>query len=86
MWHRLQLLLGLSSPWPGNFHMLWVQPWGKKKKKKKEVVWYSGQAQMTDVVKADYLNPNALHPQSLPRLCDMVNHIDEWDVTQKSQG
>ena len=29
-WSKLQLRF---SPWPGNFHMLWVQP--KKKKKEK---------------------------------------------------
>ena len=28
LWHRF-------DPWPGNFHMLWLQPKKKKKKKKK---------------------------------------------------
>ena len=29
----LHLWIGVN-PWPGNFHMLWVQPFKKKKKKK----------------------------------------------------
>ena len=29
--HRLQLQLRFN-PWPGNFHMMWVQPQKKKKK------------------------------------------------------
>ena len=32
LWFRSVLWCGFS-PWPGNFHMLWV--WQKKKKKKK---------------------------------------------------
>ena len=37
LWHRLQMQLGFD-PWPGNFHMLWVQPergggGGKKEEK-----------------------------------------------------
>ena len=31
----MQLRLGFS-PWPGNFHMLWVRPYKKRKRKKKE--------------------------------------------------
>ena len=36
LWYGLQLWLSLN-PWPGNFHMLWVQPEmkGREKKKKK---------------------------------------------------
>ena len=37
LWCRLQLHLGFD-PWPGNFHVLWVRP--KKKKKKKELTAY----------------------------------------------
>ena len=29
LWQSLQLWLGFDS-WPGNFHMLWVQPYEKK--------------------------------------------------------
>ena len=32
LWHRLPLQLGFN-PWPRNLHMLWVQPFKKKKKK-----------------------------------------------------
>ena len=32
LWRRFQLYLGFD-PWPGNFHILWVRP-GKKKRKK----------------------------------------------------
>ena len=31
LWHRLPLQLGFN-PWPRNLHMLWVQPFKKKKK------------------------------------------------------
>ena len=34
LWHRSQLLLRFD-PWPGNFHMMWVQP---KKEKKKAII------------------------------------------------
>ena len=30
---QLQLLF---DPWPGNFHMMWVQPWKDRRKKKKK--------------------------------------------------
>ena len=32
LWHRSQLWLRFA-PWPGNFHMLWVQPKNKNKNK-----------------------------------------------------
>ena len=35
LWHRSQLRLRFD-PWPGNFHMLQVQPKKEKKKKKKD--------------------------------------------------
>ena len=31
LWHSSQLCLGFS-PWPGNFHMPWMQPLKKEKK------------------------------------------------------
>ena len=35
LWHRSQLWLRFD-PWPGNFHMPWVQPEKKKKEKKRK--------------------------------------------------
>ena len=35
LWHRLKLWLRFN-PWPRNFHMLYMQPGGKKKKSKQK--------------------------------------------------